>query len=147
MLSTKLLQHCAQVQKDTVADGADTRIYRMAQSRLTHFRTHFCLRCGWWGGGRKGIKSAHRETYVMPFQNLFGDDGSVEYVVCLWAAKRICMYPVSYSLHDLQILRSRIAPVRILQKICRNRPHTTCCSVRICDHKSRSSCAEVLATL
>jgi hypothetical protein len=52
MLSTNLLQHCVQVRKNTVADGADRRIYRMAQSRLTHFRTHFCLRGG--GGKRRG---------------------------------------------------------------------------------------------
>ena len=59
MLSTNLLQLCVPVHKYTVVDGADTRIYRMAQSRLTHFRTHFCL----WGGG-KGGQSLHTEKDI-----------------------------------------------------------------------------------
>jgi len=64
MLSTNLLQLCVPVHKYTVVDGADTRIYRMAQSRLTHFRTHFCLWGGGGGGGEGGTKSTHRERHM-----------------------------------------------------------------------------------
>ena len=101
------------------------RIYRLAQSRLTHFRTHFCLAVGWGGGIGRG-QSLHIEKDICHAisKPVRRQRIGVEYVACLWAAKRICMYPVSRRLQDRQNLRSGIAPVRILQRMDMQEPST-----------------------
>jgi len=49
---------------------------RVAQSRITHFKKHFCLRVV------EGRVCIPRKNIVMPLQNLFTDSGSVQYVAC-----------------------------------------------------------------
>ena len=41
----------------------------------------FALR--WWVGGRvRMLRERERERDIMPYQNMFNDNGSVEYVAC-----------------------------------------------------------------
>jgi hypothetical protein len=79
-------------------------LYRFAQSQLTHFRLHFCPAMG-----SKGAESACWERDdVMPFRNLFSDNGSVEHVAC-WVTTTIFMFWVFHGLYSHQTPWSQIS--------------------------------------
>jgi len=93
-------------------------IYRVVYSQLTHFRTHFCwvIRC-------RGAESAHwGRNYVLPFQNLFRENGSVEYVMWSWIMKSIIMYQVSCGLYGHRTSRSWFVPT--WKTVCTGATHT-----------------------
>lgn len=51
--------------------------HRVAQSRMTHFKKHFCLT-----SGVEGRVCISRKKGVMSLHNLFNDSASVQYVAC-----------------------------------------------------------------